>query len=572
MMKKIVILMIISACALSVSANTHFDIQSGINLMADNSVLYVSPDGTGDGSSPNSPLGSTKEALNKSKAGGTIKVLKGLYSGDKHTGLMIDRNISIEGDIDAVFDGEGKNFIFMANGQGLNVSVSNITFRNAKSEHGPGYHGYASVNYLKNCVFEDNNANTGAGATGFSNAVAILENCTFKGNHAENFAGATSSWVGSNVTIIKCIYENNTVGENGACIFAKGSHFTSINSTFKDNKGDSGIIYADENAEVNIINTTFTDNNVKLAGGAIYVLSSNLNVNNCDFRNNRASNGGSIDIDGKSSANIDSCNFINNSAEVDGGAVSIKDGQISINNSNFTDNIAKVRGGAIYNYMGKLSVDNSNFDSNSQTDKSDLYYYGGGVIFNEFGNNLAIKSSNFTNNRAVKGGGAIWNVDGTNFTIQDSIFTKNSAGYGSVIQNDYGDNLTIKNTNFDSNNAGQTGAIYLGSAYSSTHESNVFIINSNFVNNVAGGWGGAIAVVSSQYNVNVIGSKFDSNSAFRGGAIMVDGGSLIVSAASSFTNNFASYEGGAIDNLWGGKSTVSDDTFFSNNKPNDIGY
>jgi hypothetical protein len=32
------------------------------------------------------------------------------------------------------------------------------------------------------------------------------------------------------------------------------------------------------------------------------------------------------------------------------------------------------------------------------------------------------------------------------------------------------------------------------------------------------------------------------------------------------------FRGGAIDNLWGGKSTLSNDTFFSNNKPNDIGY
>jgi hypothetical protein len=132
-LKKMLIVFALIGCILSVSADPiHFDKKInnlfGNNIFGDNGVVYVSVDGTGDGSSPDSPLGSLKQALSISKPNGIIKVSSGVYKGAEHTGIMIDKNINIEGDVDTVFDGEKRNFIFMANGQGLNVNVSNIKF------------------------------------------------------------------------------------------------------------------------------------------------------------------------------------------------------------------------------------------------------------------------------------------------------------------------------------------------------------------------------------------------------------------------------------------------------------
>ncbi|MDR1820609.1 MAG: hypothetical protein LBR15_10250, partial [Methanobrevibacter sp.] len=410
-LKKMLFVFALSACILSVSANPiHLDksINSILNpLIGDNDVVYVSVDGTGDGSSPNSPLGSMKQALNISKPNGIIKVSNGVYKGIEHTGIMIDKNITIEGDSDTVFDGGKINFIFMANGQGLNVNVSNIKFKNAYSQHGPGYHGYASVNHLKNCVFEDNTADAGAGATGFSNAVAVLENCTFKGNSADQFAGATSSWVGSNVTLIKCVYENNTVNKDGACIRATGSQLTVIDTTFKNNQaGINGIIHADENAEVNIINTIFANNSADF-GGAIYIDNAKLNVLNSEFNDNEASNGGAISINGKSNANISNSIFTNNSADGNGGAINMEDGVLSVDNSKFVSNFAKTRGAGIYNHRGKFTINGTDFDGNCLTTDTGVYYMGGGAIFNDLGNDSTITRSKFNDNKANKAGGAI---------------------------------------------------------------------------------------------------------------------------------------------------------------------
>ena len=134
-------------------------------------------------------------------------------------------------------------------------------------------------------------------------------------------------------------------------------------------------------------------------------------------------------------------------------------------------------------------------------------------------------------------------VAGSDFTVSDCVFDKNSAfGKGDMTPNnnngaaivvtDTGKDITgiITDSNFTNNKAHFSGAVDIC-------EGKITIKNSIFVNNSAEYCAGAIAV-DSQINkpaVEIINSKFDSNSAEYGGAIYNYYNLTVVD--STFTNN-----------------------------------
>ena len=134
-------------------------------------------------------------------------------------------------------------------------------------------------------------------------------------------------------------------------------------------------------------------------------------------------------------------------------------------------------------------------------------------------------------------------VAGSDFTVSDCVFDKNTAfGKGDMTPNnnngaaivvtDTGKDITgiITDSNFTNNKAHFSGAVDIC-------EGKITIKNSIFVNNSAEYCAGAIAV-DSQINkpaVEIINSKFDSNSAEYGGAIYNYYNLTVVD--STFTNN-----------------------------------
>ncbi|MCU1513571.1 MAG: hypothetical protein JWO10_661 [Microbacteriaceae bacterium] len=98
-----------------------------------------------------------------------------------------------------------------------------------------------------------------------------------------------------------------------------------------------------------------------------------------------------------------------------------------------------------------------------------------------------------------------------------------------------------------------------GAGNSAISDSNVVVRNSTFDNN-RGYRGGAIAA----YTVDISGSTFEDNTAFGdlGGAIYA-GVSAVVNA-STFHNNVAAVQGGAISVNSGGTATITNSTFVAN--------
>ena len=301
-----------------------------------------------------------------------------------------------------------------------------------------------------------------------------------------------------------------------------------------------------------------------------------VTLTNATLINGRAAEGGAIYNDG--SLTLSDVKLSDNAADSYGGAV-FNNGHLVVSDSVFDSNDIVNRGSAsvdyggaaIYNwYDGVLTVSGSNFINNIKNYKngdrlvgaiatigdttiSDSYFvnntgrWGGAIstagylLAGDDVNTLTVSGSTFKENGGLYGAGIF--VAGSDFTVSDCVFDKNSAfGKGDMTPNnnngaaivvtDTGKDITgiITDSNFTNNKAHFSGAVDIC-------EGKITIKNSIFVNNSAEYCAGAIAV-DSQINkpaVEIINSKFDSNSAEYGGAIYNYYNLTVVD--STFTNN-----------------------------------
>lgn len=211
---------------------------------------------------------------------------------------------------------------------------------------------------------------------------------------------------------------------------------------------------------------------------------------------------------------------------------------VKLVNANAT--IDKVYGGAIQANISNLTVINCTFSNNYAK-------YSGGAI-GATGSVVTVINSTFTNNSATNTGGAIRSdkaknqPDGVLF-VYNSTFTNNSGYHAGAIGSH--NNITVVNSIFTNNTSRGNGT-----AISSV---NVTVINSTFISNHADnkskteGFGGAI-IVNSKGIGTVTGSTFINNTANgNGGAICSKGYSLYVDNC-TFLDNLANNSGGAIYN------------------------
>ena len=301
-----------------------------------------------------------------------------------------------------------------------------------------------------------------------------------------------------------------------------------------------------------------------------------VTLTNATLINGKATEGGAIYNDG--SLTLSDVKLSDNAADSYGGAV-FNNGNLVVGDSVFDSNDIVNRGSAsvdyggaaIYNwYDGVLTVSGSNFTNNIKNYKngdrlvgaiatigdatiSDSYFvnnagrWGGAIstagylLAGDDVNTLTVSGSTFKENGGLYGAGIF--VAGSDFTVSDCVFDKNTAfGKGDMTPNnnngaaivvtDTGKDITgiITDSNFTNNKAHFSGAVDIC-------EGKITIKNSIFVNNSAEYCAGAIAV-DSQINkpaVEIINSKFDSNSAEYGGAIYNYYNLTVVD--STFTNN-----------------------------------
>ena len=477
-------------------------------------------------------------------------------------------------------------------------TISRSTFTNNKAQYGGAIDICAGTIKITNSKFINNSADEEGGAIDINTlngnlkvtisgskfinnsaplggAILNIKDLTVKGStFINNTPNTIFNWIGAggnlNLNIrtftdlqnaIGLVTGTLTLNQNVAMTTKEAADFTNgitINKDITiDGKGHTidaknlGRIFSiGEGFTVTLTNATLINGKAD-KGGAIYNDGS-LTLSDVKLSDNAADGyGGAVFNNGElvvSDSVFDSNDIVNRgSASVDYGGAAIynwKEGTLKVTNSNFINNIKNYKNGdnlvGAIATIGNATVSGSNFVNNSGR-------WGGAIstagylLAGDDVNTLTVSGSTFKENGGLYGAGIF--VAGSDFTVSDCVFDKNSAfGKGDMTPNnnngaaivvtDTGKDITgiITDSNFTNNKAHFSGAVDIC-------EGKITIKNSIFVNNSAEYCAGAIAV-DSQINkpaVEIINSKFDSNSAEYGGAIYNYYNLTVVD--STFTNN-----------------------------------
>ena len=422
-------------------------------------------------------------------------------------------------------------------------TISRSTFTNNKAQYGGAILNIKDLT-VKGSTFINNTPNTifnwvGAGGnlnlnirtfTDLQNAIGLVtgtitlnQNVAMTAKEAADFTNGIT--INKDITIDG---KGHTIdAKNLGRIFNIGEGFTVTltNATLINGKADKGgAIYND--GSLTLSDVKLSDNAADSYGGAVFN-NGHLVVGNSVFDSN--------DIVNRGSASVDY-----------GGAAIYNwyDGVLTVSGSNFTNNIKNYKNGdrlvGAIATIGDATISDSYFVNNAGR-------WGGAIstsgylLAGDDVNTLTVSGSTFKENGGLYGAGIF--VAGSDFTVSDCVFDKNTAfGKGDMTPNnnngaaivvtDTGKDITgaITGSNFTNNKAHFSGAVDIC-------EGKITIKNSIFVNNSAEYCAGAIAV-DSQINkpaVEIINSKFDSNSAEYGGAIYNYYNLTVVD--STFTNN-----------------------------------
>ena len=319
-------------------------------------VLYVSTDGNdnNNGLTRKAPLLTIGKAIEIAKNNNeitTIMIDDGVYT---TSGLTVALSINIIGQSQdgTIINGNGKQiFNFASNAK---VNLTSLTLKNGASTYGGAITNTGNL-IINECTFVNNTASKNAGAIDNSGTLSIVSSL-FVNNTASNDAGAISSVSSVSLTITNSTFINNTATRNGGVIKVQKSQAIITNSTFDSNTllGDSsgsygGAIYGWV-ANINIYNSTFTNNNIKAngQGGAIFVNgeSNTFEASGLTIINNSAATGSAVFLD-KIGGSLTNSIILNNTgsyAIAGSGSAAVNNNWWGNTNTNTTFNTDLVNG------------------------------------------------------------------------------------------------------------------------------------------------------------------------------------------------------------------------------------
>lgn len=200
---------------------------------------------------------------------------------------------------------------------GGNLTIYDSRFSGNKAVSGAAIYNNAGYSFINNTEFYKNDAEKFYGGAIYSTGITITNNSQFYLNHATKDGGAITNT--NNFTIINCIFEQNSAGENGGTIenvpwsSTQNGNLTIINSSFIENSanGDGGVIinydkpeYGGDFCTVTVRDSLFSSNNADGSGGVIYN-QQYMDFQNCVFVNNIATKNSTISSDSKLIKSID---------------------------------------------------------------------------------------------------------------------------------------------------------------------------------------------------------------------------------------------------------------------------
>ena len=360
----------------------------------------------------------------------------------------------------------------------------------------------------------------------------------------------------------------------------------------------------DNEAEINIENSMFSNNIAQYGGGVSIILfgGGSIEFNNCTICNNTAQYGGALYIDSfeNSSIHLDNCTLYNNTAWYGGGMdiSSYVNGNIQLDNCTLYNNTAAWYGGGMFiNLYGNSSIDlgkctlynntaaqygggmditlhgNGSIDlSNCDLYKNTAQVFGGGMgIFSLGSGTIEFINCTVYDNVALLAGGVdiVLHEDGSIEFSNCTIFKNTAAHYGGGLYIDsYGNGtIDLNNCTLYNNTAWYGGGMYINiSLYAN---GSIDLSNCNLYNNTALVFGGAMGMFSlGGGSIEFINCTVYDNVALLAGGVDIvlhGGGSIEFSNCTIFKNTAAHYGGGLyIDSYGNGTIDLNNCTLYNN--------
>ena len=231
-----------------------------------------------------------------------------------------------------------------------------------------------------------------------------------------------------------------------------------------------GALYAGNDGELEIIDSTFENNTATTNGGAVYIYNDNdATISGSTFTNNESlADGGAIFGEIHYNVTIVDCTITGNSAADDGGGLALDnkkpDNVLSITDTTIDANDADLGGGLRIDAQDPLIVSITNSTVSNNTAQTDA-----GIGFDDPGITATINNSTISANAALYGSGGVYIGSGSSLTVNQSTISANSSA-GSYTGTDgggiqLGDNtsvVTLSGSIVSGNSSGVAGAADFG--------------------------------------------------------------------------------------------------------------
>ena len=391
-------LMLVISCSVVSAEDVSFDDTLSVNETTEElnveNTIYISPDGTGTGSSEADPT-NWNDAKSKVSSGGVIQFANGTYYDIKDT---VINNVELRGSGNTVINASGSGGFFTTQGT---VTLNKLSFINAYTGEkqgnpdGPktGYDGEgAIVNKgqltVRDCYFASNQGIGTEGGAIHNSGTCYIYDSTFFGNGGKK-GGAIYSDKNTNLYIYNSIIQR-CVSKEGSAIHAKNAYVEVHNCTVRDSSAKNGLFYVKEST-MKFYDSRFYNSKAVDSAGVINIdKKSSVEIDNCTFDHisstgtklwfhdeNGAGDGGAIVVEEEAkNVVIKNSVFTNCTAKQYGGALYIaSSASITIDNCTFRDNSA-VHGDNIYSahYASMLTIINSDFEVKSTIETTDIDY------------------------------------------------------------------------------------------------------------------------------------------------------------------------------------------------------
>ena len=394
---------------------------------------WISPSGTGDGKSADSPAAGveflraklaqdvtsdkTRNGLAKGYGcmGITIHAAAGEYdfAGQEinvtwpgHTSSVGTTILGAEG---TIFKNTGSSRFFKI-GKSVDLKFENITFDggNAGTENGGAIwqNDATAILAFKNCAFKNNKATNG-GAVYMAGSNMTAENTSFSDNTATTAAGAVGiAGTAELVSFTDCDFTSNTAGKHGGALQNYGGEKTRLTvtgGTFSNNKttngsvgGGAAITFRGEKPSITIIDgVVFSGNSAGCQGGAVRVNTVNdISIMNSVISGNKALDGAGLYVGGAASVKIDKTQISGNQSKTYAGGIYVgADADVFMNacsifdNSNTTTTAGVRWGAAIFvqsSVKANICLNNSSIADHTTAETgndTNIDMQGGNLVF-----------------------------------------------------------------------------------------------------------------------------------------------------------------------------------------------